>query len=133
MVLDTSVCIDLMREAAQGLDGPARRFLARLGRRQLYLSYFSLCELHTGIFLSSRAAAEEERIMSLVDHLTLIHPDQGFPGLYGEAAAALIRQGTPIPVMDLLIGITAKSKGLPILTRDPGHFSRIPGLVVESY
>jgi predicted nucleic acid-binding protein len=89
--------------------------------------------LHTGIFLSSQGAAEEERIMSLVDHLTLIHPDQGFPGLYGEAAAALIRQGTPIPVMDLLIGISAKSKGLPILTRDPAHVSRIPGLIVESY
>ena len=133
MVLDTSVCIDLMRETAQGFDGPARRFLARLGHRQLYLSWFSLCELHTGIFLSARGAAEEERVMSLVDHLTVIHPGQGFPGLYGEAAAELIRQGTPIPVMDLLIGISAKSKGLPLLTRDPAYFSRIPGLIVESY
>jgi predicted nucleic acid-binding protein len=133
MVLDTSVCIDLMRETAQGRDGPARCFLAGLGHRQLYLSWFSLCELHTGIFLSSQGAAEAERIMSLVDHLTLIHPDQGFPGLYGEAAAMLIRQGTPMPVMDLLIGISAKSKGLPILTRDPDHFSKIPGLIVETY
>jgi len=133
MVLDTSVCIDLLRETALGLAGPARRFLASLGRRQLYLSWFSLCELHTGIFLSTQGAVEEQRIMSLVDHLTIIHPDQGFPGLYGEAAAVLIRQGTPIPVMDLLIGISAKSKGLPILTRDPAHFSRISGLIVESY
>ncbi len=133
MVLDTSVCADLMRETAQGRSGPARSFLARLGHRQLYLSWFSLCELNTGIFLSSQGAAEEERIMTLVDHLTIIHPDQGFPGLYGEAAATLLRQGTPIPVMDLLIGISAKLKGLPILTRDPAHFSRIPGLIVESY
>lgn len=133
MVLDTSVCIDLMRETTQGLEGPARRCLAGLGQRQLYLSWFSLCELHTGIFLGNQIAKEEQRIMSLVDHLTVIHPGQGFPGLYGEAAATLIRQGTPIPVMDLLIGISAKSKGLPILTRDPVHFRRIPGLIVETY
>jgi predicted nucleic acid-binding protein len=133
MMLDTSVCIDLMRETSRKVDGPARSFLARLGRRQLYLSWFSLCELNTGIFLSASVAKEEERIMSLVDHLTIILPEQGFPGLYGEAAAALIRQGTPVPVMDLLIGISAKLKGLPILTRDPGHFSRIPGLIVETY
>jgi predicted nucleic acid-binding protein len=68
--------------------------------------------------------------MSLVGHIAVIHPEQGFPGLYGETAAALIRQGTPIPVRDLLIGISAKSKGLPILTRDPVHFRRIPGLIV---
>jgi predicted nucleic acid-binding protein len=133
MVLDTSICIDLMRESARGVDGPARLFLGRLGHRQLYLSWFSLCELHTGIFLGDQGAAEEGRIMSLVDHLTIINPDQGFPGLYGEAAAALIRKGTPIPVMDLLIGITAKSRSMPILTRDPVHFRKIPGLIVETY
>ena len=53
--------------------------------------------------------------------------------MYAEAAAALITAGTPIPVMDLLIGITAKTNGLPLLTRDNRHFHRIPGLVVEWY
>ncbi len=38
-----------------------------------------------------------------------------------------------IPVMDILIGICAMQEGIPVLTRDIAHFSRIPGLVVEPY
>jgi len=52
MVLDTSVCIDLLRESANGTEGPARNYIRNLGRRQLFLSYFSLCELYTGIHLA---------------------------------------------------------------------------------
>ena len=133
MVLDTSVCIDLLRESAKGIKGPARRHLEALGRRQLFLSYFSLCELYTGLHLGERGAEEQRSMSLLVESLIVIHPDEGFPNLYGEAAAALLKQGTPIPVMDLLIGVSAKSRGLPVLTRDAVHFSRIPGLMVESY
>ena len=35
--------------------------------------------------------------------------------------------------MDLLIGLTAKLHGLPLLTADEKHFRRIPGLIVETY
>ncbi|GAB1482607.1 hypothetical protein MASR2M78_14230 [Treponema sp.] len=65
--------------------------------------------------------------------MTIIYPDQGFPNLYGEAAASLIKSGTPIPVIDLLIGISAKSRGLALLTRDNNHFEHIPGLIVQTY
>jgi predicted nucleic acid-binding protein len=133
MVLDTSVCIDLLRESANGVDGPARRCLRDLGRSRLYLSFFSLCELNTGLFLGKRSAEERRLLDTLLSAMTLIHPDDAFPMLYGEAAAALLAAGTPIPVMDLLIGVNAKAKGLPVLTRDAAHFRRIPGLLVESY
>jgi predicted nucleic acid-binding protein len=35
--------------------------------------------------------------------------------------------------MDLLIGVTASLKGLPLLTRDRHHFDRISNLLVETY
>jgi predicted nucleic acid-binding protein len=35
--------------------------------------------------------------------------------------------------MDLLIGVTAKMRGLPLLTRNVQHFASIPGLVLETY
>jgi len=133
MVLDTSVCVDLIRESSQGKEGPARNCLKTLGRRQLFISYFSICELYTGIHLNGQKAQEQENISLLLDGLTVIYPDHSFPNLYGEAAAALLKAGTPIPVMDLLIGISAKSESLPLLTRDVSHFSRIPGLIVETY
>lgn len=132
MVLDTSVCVDLLRERGRGENGPAHAAVGRLGNTPVYISFFSVCELETGAVLSERES-EKRRLNALTLQLTIIRPDDAFPVLYAEAAAHLLRAGTPIPVMDLLIGITAKARSLPVLTRDVTHFSRIPGLVVEEY
>ena len=72
-------------------------------------------------------------ISDFIQHLTVLYPDKAFPVLYAESAAALLSARTPIPVMDLLIGVTARIHGLPLLTRERKHFNRIPGLVVEWY
>lgn len=133
MLLDTSVCIDLMRETGRGVDGPARRYLASLGDSPIFISIFTLCELHAGVELSARTEEERDRVLRLRTWTTVVEPDASFPVLYGEAAAALLSAGTPIPVMDLLIGVTAKAHDVPVVTRDPTHFRRIPGLVVRSY
>ncbi len=133
MLLDTSVCVDLLREKSQGVRGPAYHALEALGDTRLYLSMYSVCELSTGALLSRRQHVEQRRVSEFVHHLTVLYPDAAFPTLYAEAAAALIRAGTPMPVMDLFIGITAKLHGLTLLTRDKPHFQRIPGLALEYY
>jgi len=133
MLLDTTVCIDLLRETKRREDGPACAALRRLADTPLYLSFFSVCELYTGVELSGEPDRERRAVRSLLDRLTVISPDETFPVIYAEAAAHLLKRGLTIPVMDLLIGITAKSHGLPVLTRDAEHFGRIPGLTVERY
>jgi predicted nucleic acid-binding protein len=45
----------------------------------------------------------------------------------------LKRSGTPVPLMDILIGTSAKEQGLAVLTRDVSHFRRIPMLSVMEY
>jgi predicted nucleic acid-binding protein len=42
----------------------------------------------------------------------------------------MLAAGTPIPVMDALIGALALQHSEPLVTRDTEHFSRIEGLVV---
>jgi predicted nucleic acid-binding protein len=133
MVLDTSVCVDLLREAGRGAQGPATEAVGELGNTPVHLSVFSVCELETGVRLAVRPSQEQARLKHLLRRLTVLYPAPGFSALYAEAAAVLIAAGTPIPVMDLLIGVTAKAHSMPVLTRDPDHFSRVPGLVVESY
>ncbi len=133
MVLDTSVCIDLLREAGRKENGPAHRRLRALGETPVYVALFSVCELQTGVRLAADDAEEMRRLTGLMQRVTVLEPGTAFPTLYGEAAAFLIRAGTPIPVMDLMIGIIAKANTLPLLTRDAKHFDRIPGLVVETY
>jgi len=133
MVLDTSFIVDVIRERNRRKPGPAHGWLERLGGRRIYVAFFSVCELRLGAELSANAKAEHRTVESLLETMTIIHPDQGFPVLFGETAAYLQKAASSIPLINLLIGVLAKSAGFPILTKDCSHFDRIPGLVVERY
>jgi tRNA(fMet)-specific endonuclease VapC len=133
MILDTSVCVDLLREQAAGSDGAATRRLEALGQTRVRLCVFTLCELEAGATSSAGPGHERECVRLLAAKRSVVYPDGRYARLYGEAKSALAKAGTPVPVMDLLIGVCALQADEPLLTRDPEHFERIPGLVVESY
>jgi tRNA(fMet)-specific endonuclease VapC len=132
MFVDTTFCIDLLREARRG-PGPATAALERLGDAPLFASVFVICELHAGAQLSAHAPRELRGVERLAENLVVVFPDASFPVAYAGLEVALRRQGTPIPTMDLLIGTTARMRGMPLLTRDADHYRLIPGLVVETY
>lgn len=83
------------------------------------------------------ASKHPERELARLEHVTayveVVCPSSGFAALYGEAAAALRRQGTPIPTTDLLVAVLAKAESEPVLTADVEHFRRVPGVIVEGY
>jgi tRNA(fMet)-specific endonuclease VapC len=132
MFVDTTFCIDLIREGRLG-SGPATAALMRLGDASLFVSVFVVCELHAGARLSTHVDRELRRVERLTENLTVVYPDTAFPVAYAEMEVALRGNGTPIPVMDLLIATTAKMHGMPLLTLDANHYRLIPGLVVDSY
>lgn len=132
MFIDTTFCIDLLREAHRG-PGPATAALERLGDTLLFVSVFVLCELHAGARLSTHAQRELRGLERLAENLTVVYPDAAFPVAYAELEVTLRRAGTPVPTMDLLIGTTAKMLGMPLLTRDTAHYRLVPGLIVETY
>jgi tRNA(fMet)-specific endonuclease VapC len=131
--LDTSFCIDLMRERKRGKKGRASRKLESLGETPLYVSLFVACELQAGAQMSDSPQTELRKVETFCEIVEIICPDRLFAITYGEAEALLRRNGKAIPTMDLLIGLTARQHGLPLLTGDDRHFRRIPGLVVETY
>jgi predicted nucleic acid-binding protein len=49
----------------------------------------------------------------------------------GRLSAKLRKQGTTLPLTDILVAILALEHGLVVLTRDQ-HFSAIPGLAVTA-
>ena len=59
--------------------------------------------------------------------------DQAVAAAFGRAAADQRRQGTPRPVVDLLIASTARHHGLIIATLNTRHFMGIRGLQVEDW
>ena len=131
MFVDTTFCIDLLRETHRG-PGRATAALERLGDSPLFASVFVICEMHAGAQLSTHAKRELRGVERLAENLVVVFPDASFPVAYAELEVALRRKGTPIPTMDLLIGATARMRGMPLLTRDAGHYRLIPGLVVET-
>lgn len=133
MFLDTSFLVDLLREHNRKERGPAVQKLESLGEIDVMISVFTLCELRAGAELSDNPRRELDRVTRLVEAHPVIYPDSSFPVLYGETLADLVRSGTPIPVMDLLMGVLALRFAVPVLTRDAGHFRKISGLEVLTY
>jgi tRNA(fMet)-specific endonuclease VapC len=83
--------------------------------------------------MAARPAEELRKVGLLSEHVELAFPDRSFAVAYGQAETCLRRRGHPVPTMDLLIGVQAKSYGMPLLAGRDRHFSRIPGLIVETY
>lgn len=107
--------------------------LESLGGKPLLISLFVLCELRAGAEMSSNPRREISSVVRLIEGFDIISPTPPFAVLYGEIVATLLRNGTPVPRMDVLLGVMAKSFGMPVLTRNVSHFAKIPGLVIEGY
>lgn len=130
--LDTSFLVDLLRERQSG-GGVATNRLQDLADVELRVSVHVVCELHAGVELSDRADEERRAVEALTQGFHVVAPQPTFPATYGRLLAALRGAGTPISTIDLLIGTAAVVDGAPIVTGNPKHFRRIPGLDVVTY
>jgi len=133
MFLDTCFLIDMLRESKKEIEGPAIRKLQSIQDLILNVSLFTVCELMGGVEKSSNPQRERSHVEFLLEHLRIIYPDTGFAVSYSEIYGYLSRKEIMISQMDLLIGCQAKILNIPLITKDVDHFSRIKGLVVESY
>ncbi|MDX1393099.1 MAG: type II toxin-antitoxin system VapC family toxin [Gemmatimonadota bacterium] len=131
--LDTSYLVDLLREAARGVKGPATARLESLADEELGVSVHVLCELHAGAELSRAPEVERARVESLSRPLAHSYPDEQFPAEYGRQLAELRRRGETISTMDLLIATAALVDGAALVTRNARDFERVPGLRVLAY
>jgi tRNA(fMet)-specific endonuclease VapC len=50
-----------------------------------------------------------------------------------ELRAYLAAKGQPIGPYDLLIAAIARTRGITLVTRNQGEFSRVPGLLIENW
>lgn len=133
MVLDTTFCVDLLREQSNKIEGKAFLKLKSLSNIQIYIPIFVLCELQAGARMSKNPANELKKVEMFASLIEIIYPEKQFANLYGESEVFLRKNGTPIPVMDLLIGTAAKQIGKTLLTKDIDHFKLIPDLIIDSY
>jgi predicted nucleic acid-binding protein len=130
--LDTTFLVDLLREARRR-PGPATAFLDSMEDQGLWISPYVLCELYAGAELSADPAREAQAVQRVCSALQVCLPDERFPPVYGRLLATLQKSGRIIATMDLLIAASALVDEAPLVTRNLGHFSRVPGLKVLTY
>jgi len=128
LILETTFVVDLEREAAASSLGPAHGFLDAHPDHGLAIALTSAGELASGSSLAERLSWE-----TLVQRFRILLPDREVAWKYGQIYRYLSDNGRLIGANDLWIAATALAHGLPIVTRDTGHFRRVPGLEVMGY
>ena len=132
--LDTSVFVDL-RGRDRRIEERALGKLEELRRRGAHFvtTRFTLAELYVGIARADDPPDEERMIKALLGNMRILEFDERAARLYGSITASLQSEGRPCGDMDVLIVATSLSAGHIVVTRNPDHFRRMPGLTVESY
>ncbi len=98
---------------------------------------FSLClpsigELWHMIFKSSRFAANQRKLETLIDRFDIYPFDHPAAREFGRLLTDLRRVGHPIPAIDIQIAAIAIANELTLLTAD-AHFNHITGLRHENW
>jgi len=130
-LLDTNVISELFKKR------PSTGVLesVRSARGQdLATSVLCVVELRYGASRHRKGEAIWERISSHVLSRIRILPLGWHEAVRaGDILGALEQRGEPIGIEDVLIAATALEHGLTVVTRNLKHFSRIEGLLAESW
>ena len=132
LILDSSIVIAAERRG-ETLEQFLQEVVAKAGDQQAALSSVGLTELAHGIHRAhtpEQRKRREEFIQELLAAV-VVHPYAKETALLaGKVDGEAQQRGVVIPFADLLIGATALSLGYSVVTTNPRHFQKIPGLHV---
>lgn len=127
-LLDTDTSVFWLRGRAS-----VRNRVAAAGQESLRSSAITLAELHYGAALSARPEASQQAIDNFVSGLVVLDVTEGVARTFGDIKAEPRRQGSLIEDCGLLIGATAHTYDLILVTGNTAHFRRIPQLRLEDW
>ena len=127
-MLDTSVCIRLLRRSMPALEG---RFVQAAGT--LALSTIAQVELLRGVPRSQELERSAAKLRRLLDRLDILPFDAAAAEHAADIAAALAARGATIGPFDTLIAGHARSRSLIVVTGNIREFSRVEGLRCEDW
>lgn len=128
LILDTSFVITAEREARRGLTGRADAFLSRHPSETFFITFTVVGELACG--QSANFRRDWER---LCRPYPVLPWTKEVAWNYGIIYRALAAKGQLIGANDMWIAATALANEYGIVTGNQDEFSRIPGLVVETF
>jgi tRNA(fMet)-specific endonuclease VapC len=126
-MLDT----DTVSFALRGQGQVATRLLAHRPS-EICMSSLTLAELRYGA--ARRRSRKLDRLIdAFADSVTVADFDREAADRFGVVGALLSRRGAPIGTVDTLIAAHALTLSLTLVTNNETHFSRVPGLKIETW
>jgi len=129
-VLDTDCLVGLIRGHPDALR--KLTILASQGE-SVATTAVNVAELFRGAHRADDSARALSRVRAVLGPLDILPLDGPAGEEYGRIVADLERGGRPVGHMDAMIGAISRLAGEGLVTRNARHFSRIPGLTVDSW
>lgn len=119
-MLDTSVCVDLIRGRASETDLPSTS--------ECVLSVITVAELEVGIRRSARPAAQRQAVEAFTSFFEIVPWDLQTASYYGALRVDLEKRGLGIGPLDMLIAAHAHRLGATLVTGNIREFQHVAGL-----
>ena len=126
-MLDT----DTVSFALRGQGRVATRLLAHRPS-EICMSSLTLAELRYGAEVR-RSRKLQRLIDTFADSVAVADFDRAAADRFGGLGALLARRDAPIGTIDTLIAAQALALGLTLVTNNERHFTRVPGLMIETW
>lgn len=110
------------------------RRLAQIPDTSFYTSVFCYFEIRSWTLRSRDPGRLQKKLDSQVfANLKLIDFGRAEADVAAELRVDLQKRGITVPGLDLLIGATARTHDMVLVTRNVQDFERIPGITVENW
>lgn len=125
--IDTDIIVDYAKKRQPG----NKVFIEAQSRFHCYTTSISLYEFYYGVEYtgSERSRRQADRIFGYLDILSF---DEDAAKTAAKIDIALSKGGWQIGVKDMLTAAICLAKGVPLLTKNIDHFTRVSGLLVLS-
>jgi tRNA(fMet)-specific endonuclease VapC len=127
-MLDTDICIHVLKETRRTLNGRFNRLAA-----SLCISSITLGELYYGAEKFVRRAENINGIEEFASRLVVLPFSERASAHFAQIRADLEAVGKAADAYDMLIGGHARSEGLIVVTNNAREFKRMPGVRVENW
>ncbi len=126
-LLDTNICIFFLRGKFN-----LNEKIKQIGLENCCISEITLAELKYGAESSNKAKENHKMIDAFAKELIVI-PIVSALNIYAKEKAKLRSKGELIDDFDLLIGCTAISENIILVTDNEKHFSRLTSIKIENW
>ena len=127
-LLDTDICIFLLREKFG-----VKEKMKSVGLPNCAVSIMTIFELSFGAENSDNPQKHHKQTEMIRDNFQVIPLDYDIAQTFAQEKARLRKAGTPIDDFDLLIGSTALTKDLIMVTGNQKHFSKIKDIQIDNW